>query len=395
MIRDLLRGAGSLAALAAAQCAAPAIAAPERPMAQAFVRAAGVEFRLEGKPFRVAGVNNHYLTFGSEQEVTRVLDDAVAMGANVVRTFLQPVIGSKDGSVRTIWDFKSREESSNLGVHGNYMLYWDARNRKMAINEKSNGVGKLDFLVAEASKRGLRLIICFVDFWDYTGGAQQIRAWYGSSDKKAFFFQDPRTKEDYRRWVRYVLERTNPQTGRRYKDEPAIFAWELANEPDDCPDGLRQEWIAEMSAFVKSLDPNHLVASGLSNVKHRLSDISIPTIDFSAWHGYPLYYDLSVDEFDDQIREFCWIGRKAGKPVLMEEFGYARSNANYVQAYEKWLNTMQDDPDCAGWLVWRLVSRQDSGAFPADAHDQFDVHNDGGALWRTLRAAAEKRRATP
>ncbi|QGM99048.1 glycoside hydrolase 5 family protein [Methylocystis parvus] len=361
----------------------------------AFVKAHGYEFQLEGRPFHVAGVNNHYLTFGSQNEVTRVLDDAAAMGANVVRTFLQPVIGSKDGLVRTIWDFKSRAETSNLGVNGNYLLYWDSQNRRMAVNEEANGVAKFDFLVAEASKRGLRLIVCFLDFWDYTGGVQQIRAWYGSDDKKAFFFEDSRTKADYRKWVRYVIERTNPLTGRRYRDDPTIFGWELANEPDDPPKDLRASWIAEMSSYVKSLDPNHLVASGLSNVTDKLSDISIPTIDYSAWHGYPLFYDLSVDEFDDQIREFCAIARKAGKPALLEEFGYARSNPNYVEAYQKWLKTIQDDPDCAGWLVWRLVSRQDSGAFPVDEHDQFDVHNDGGALWRTLRAAAEKFRATP
>lgn len=65
-------------------------------------------FLLDGKPFRVAGVNNHYLTFGSSGEVTRVLDDATAMGANVVRTFLQPVIGSLDGRVPTIWNSKAR-----------------------------------------------------------------------------------------------------------------------------------------------------------------------------------------------------------------------------------------------------------------------------------------------
>jgi hypothetical protein len=49
----------------------------------------------------MAGVNNHYLTFGSAVEVTRVLDDAVAIGANVVRTILQPVIGSILGPALT------------------------------------------------------------------------------------------------------------------------------------------------------------------------------------------------------------------------------------------------------------------------------------------------------
>ncbi|MGO6906950.1 beta-mannosidase, partial [Rhizobium ruizarguesonis] len=83
---------------------------------QSFVTTKEGGFLLDGKPFRVAGANNHYLTFGSSAEVTRVLDDATAMGANVVRTFLQPVIGSLDGQVPTIWNSKSTADSSNLGT---------------------------------------------------------------------------------------------------------------------------------------------------------------------------------------------------------------------------------------------------------------------------------------
>ena len=95
--------------------------------ASAFVRTDGTQFTMDGKPFFVTGVNNHYLTFGSQHEVLRVLDDAVAMGANTVRTFLQPVIGSLDGSVPTIWNRNSKADASDLGVKGTYLLYWDPK----------------------------------------------------------------------------------------------------------------------------------------------------------------------------------------------------------------------------------------------------------------------------
>src|ERR1700692_3667442 len=75
----------------------------------------GTAFTVDGKPFFVTGVNNHYLTFGSRDEVTRVLDDAVAMDANVVRTFLQPTIGSLDGSVATIWNWRNGADVMNEG----------------------------------------------------------------------------------------------------------------------------------------------------------------------------------------------------------------------------------------------------------------------------------------
>lgn len=356
-----------------------------------FVRTAGTHFTLAGKPFFVAGVNNHYLTFGSRAEVLRVLDDAVALNANVVRTFLQPVIGSPDGvRMPTIWDWKSKAESSNLGVNGVYMLYWDTGTNRMAFNDGPQGLQRLDFLVAEAAKRKLKLVIAFLDFWAYTGGAQQIRAWYGSSDEGTFFFRDPRTRQDYKNWVQHTLTRVNSLTGVAYKDEPTVFAWELMNEPNIEPPSLYTQWVSEMTAYVKSIDPNHLVSSGHANFTNRISDLSIPTVDFGTWHGYPEYDNLPAASYDRTIREFCEIGRKHNKPVLLEEFGYPRFKADQPDIYQTWLDAIDDDPDCAGWLVWRLVSRQDNGNYPSDSYDGFDVHNDNGATWQVLQKAAEK-----
>jgi len=359
-----------------------------------FVRTDGVRFVRDGKIFNVAGVNNHYLTYGSAAEVTRVLDDAVALHANVIRTFIQPVLGSRDGkSVRTIWDWKSKAESSNLGVNGVYMLYWDTERGGMGINDGPAGLQRLDFLVAEARKRDLLLIIAFLDFWDYTGGAQQMRAWYGSDDKNTFFFQDPRTKQNYKDFVRHVLQRVNSITGVRYKDDPTIFAWELMNEPNGRPASLYREWVAEMTAHVKSIDPNHLVSTGHGNVLEKLSDISVAGVDFGTWHGYPIYYNLTPQQFDRMITEYCELARVHQKPVLLEEFGFARSNPDQAAVYKMWFDTMYRNPNCAGWLVWRLVSRQDHGRFPLDQHDQFDIRNDGSEVWNVVKAAAIRQRA--
>ncbi|ESY64285.1 MULTISPECIES: cellulase family glycosylhydrolase [Mesorhizobium] len=367
----------------------------DKPSAMSFIKTSGTNFTLDGKPFFVTGVNNHYLTYGSQVEVTRVLDDAVAMGANVVRTFLQPVIGSIDGSVSTIWDWRLEGEASNLAVEGTYLLYWDPSQNRMAINDGANGMQKVDFLIAEAGKRHLKLIIAVVDFWGFTGGAQQMRSWYGSSDESAFFFTDPRTKQDYRTWVRHVVERVNPLTGLAYRDDPTIMAWELINEGNAQPLALRLSWTAEMSAYVKSLDSNHLVSSGNANIfDPKLADLTIPTLDFGTWHGYPIFYDLTIQQFNNMIPEFCQLAARAKKPVLLEEFGHARSNQNAPEAYAMWLDSVTRDGNCAGWMVWRLVSLQDSGRYPADEHDQFDIHDDGGALWNILKAATARARQT-
>lgn len=358
------------------------LSAVETGRADDFVRASGTTFTFAEKPFFIAGINNHYLTYGTEAEVTQVLDDTVALGATVVRTFLQPVIGSLDGAVPTIWDWRSNADSSDMGAKGTYLLYWDIASSRMAFNDGPNGIQKVDFLVAEAKKRHLKLIIAFLDFWSYTGGAQQMQAWYYGHDKNMFFFTDPRLKRDYRNWVTYVIHRMNPKTGLHYRDDPTIMAWELMNEPNAEPDQLRMAWVSEMSAYVKSQDRNHLVGSGHAN----LNDLPIPTVDFGTWHGYPIFLKMSPQQFDNLIPQFCALAAVYQKPVLLEEFGYARSNPDQVESYTKWLNTLTKDRNCAGWLVWRLVSRQDSGKYPVDEYDQFDIRNDGSTIWNSLKA---------
>jgi mannan endo-1,4-beta-mannosidase len=389
-----LRNAGLRVLVFALLSAPAAVSAADDPSATSFIKTSGTGFTVDGRPFFVTGVNNHYLTFGSQDEVTRVLDDAVAMGANVVRTFLQPVIGSLDGSIATIWNWRIEADASDLAVRDTYLLYWNPRESGMAVNDGANGMQKVDFLIAEAGKRRLRLIIAFLDFWTYTGGAQQMRAWYGSQDESRFFFRDPRTRRDYRTWVSHVVQRVNPLTGLAYRDDPTIMAWELMNEGNARPETLRLAWTAEMSAYVKSIDPIHLVSSGHANVTEKLSDLTIPTLDFGTWHGYPLYYKLTIQQFNDMITEFCQLAAGAKKPVLLEEFGYARSNPDSAEAYAMWLDTLTRDPNCAGWIVWRLVSRQDSGRYPVDEHDQYDIRNDGSAIWNILKAAPARAEQT-
>jgi len=85
-------GNAAVRVLVFALLSAPAaVSAADAASATSFIKTSGTNLTLDGRPFFVAGVNNHYPTYGSQDEITRVLDDAVAMGANVVRTFLQPV----------------------------------------------------------------------------------------------------------------------------------------------------------------------------------------------------------------------------------------------------------------------------------------------------------------
>jgi mannan endo-1,4-beta-mannosidase len=96
-----------------------------------------------------------------------------------------------------------------------------------------------------------------------------------------------------------------------YKDEPAIFAWELMNEPrclSDVSGQTLQAWITEMAQFVKSIDGNHLLTVGLEGFygpttpekfilnpgdwaqalgSDFIHNSRIETLDFASVHAYP------------------------------------------------------------------------------------------------------------
>ena len=46
------------------------------------------------------------------------------------------------------------------------------------------------------------------------------------------FYYDPYVLAAFQKYVKAVVLRTNTITGVQYRDEPAIFAWELMNEPE-------------------------------------------------------------------------------------------------------------------------------------------------------------------
>uniref|UniRef100_A0A6N2NAG8 mannan endo-1,4-beta-mannosidase n=1 Tax=Salix viminalis TaxID=40686 RepID=A0A6N2NAG8_SALVM len=111
-----------------------------------------------------------------------------------------------------------------------------------------------------------------------------------------------------------LLTRKNTITGIEYRNDPTIFAWELMNEPrcisDPSGDTL-QDWIEEMSAFVKTIDKNHLLTVGLEAVNPELwasslgSDFvrnsKVPAIDFASVHIYPDHWFPHL-EFEDKLK---------------------------------------------------------------------------------------------
>ncbi|KAG8870292.1 hypothetical protein FRB97_000177, partial [Tulasnella sp. 331] len=79
------------------------------------------------------------------------------------------------------------------------------------------------------------------------------------------FYTDPKIIAAYKKYLSFVVP--------AFKNHPALFSWELANDlrcqgasgtttSSTCNTVTITTWVKEIAAFVKSLDPNHLVGAG-------------------------------------------------------------------------------------------------------------------------------------
>lgn len=337
-----------------------------------FVRAAGAGFELDGKPYRVNGANCYYAAHRGDSMTEAAFDLLARCGFNVLRT----------------WAFLDVPEPRDFAWFqcgpGRY-------------NDGPNGLELLDRTVAMAEQRGIRLILPLVNYWDDFGGLNQYCRWLGL-ERREDFYTSGQARDAYQRWVEHVLLRVNARTGRQYRDEPSILAWELANEPRcEIKDGcmVLRAWVAEMSSFVKSIDGNHLVGLGdegffrrawagrhhTYNGSHGVDSealMGIGTLDFGTTHLYPDYEpDFTPTEFGSRwIREHIEAAARANKPMLIEEYGLKADPAGGRDpVFDAWWDTIEQCGG-AGGLLWMVAAADENGQRYPD-YDQYTVYECG------------------
>lgn len=294
-------------------------------------------FLLDGKPFCFQGSNNYYMTWKSEAMIDDIFQNAKKLNLRVLRHWAFEDRGSLDGSVPSIDGDGTKE--------GVYFQYWDTKTNQPAYNDGPNGLERLDQLLAKARKNDVRIVMVLVNNWYHFGGMDQYLVWYGL-DKHPQFYTDERVKQAYKNYVAHLVNRVNTVTGVKYKDDPYIFAWELANEPRirnytrfDSAEGWDENtitnWATEMAAYVRSLDPNHMIAvgdegfytggnkslyKGEDGVGHDAL-LAITDIDFGTFHLYPDHWNTGLRWADQWIEDHIVSARQAGKPTVLEEYG--------------------------------------------------------------------------
>lgn len=168
------------------------------------------------------------------------------------------------------------------------------QNGTATINTGSLGLQRLDYVVTAAEKRDIKLIINFVNNWSDYGGINAYTTAFGGNSTS--WYTSSVIQNVYRNYIKAVVS--------RYSQSSAIFAWELANEPrcNGCDTSVIYNWISSTSAFIKSIDPLHMVGIGDGKSASPLMKISLLIfnsegfgLDIGSDGSYPYTYAEGLD----------------------------------------------------------------------------------------------------
>lgn len=224
----------------------------------------------------------------------------------------------------------------------------------------------LDYLLKEMAKRKMVAVLYLTNSWEWSGGFGQYLAWNGYGEFPILnfigwesfksvvnrFHECEPCKQQLQNHIRFIVSRTNRYTGKRYADDPAIMSWQIANEPRAFADKQKpayERWIAETAAFIKGLDPNHLVSTGSEGEMGSEGDLAMyervhndKNIDYLTFHVWPKNWSWisasdiegtlgkAVDLTKSYIDRHAAIAQRLGKPVVMSEFGLPRDGHSYA-----------------------------------------------------------------
>lgn len=322
--------------------AAPAKALTITP---AFVGVRGTRFVARGKPYRFAGTNLWYAAYlgapgGHPDRLKRELDHLAKLGVGNLRILASGETSPLKNSLKPA-----------IQTHG-------APDNEVLLKG-------LDLALAEMAKRGMKAVLFLNNFWEWSGGMVTYLSWTNGgryidlgdpahpwpefADFSAQFYASPKAIALYEAYVARIVGRINTVTGKPYRDDPAIMAWQLANEPR--PGGTPSKaprkdfyaWIARTADFIKARDPNHLVSTGNEGVMGCLESTDCVTkasaakaIDYVTFHMWPLNWSWIDPEklsttFESglarcraYIDTHIKLAAALKKPLVLEEFGFPR-----------------------------------------------------------------------
>ena len=278
-----------------------------------YVRGAGTHLQLNGQPFPFTGMNIY--NANSDDWCASNMDSGRLEQA-LSDIGLGGVHGGDHGVIRA-WFF---QPLATPAIHG--PRDWT----------------RFDRTIAAAKAAGYYVIPTLGNQWGECGHKGTNGSTYKTVDwyRTGYTQLQPEdsvytTYASYRDWVAEVVA--------RYKDEPAILAWQLLNEaetnpdyPNACPPGpaafdALRDWADDVSTLVKSIDPNHLVSlgtigsgqCGTSGSQYQALH-ALPNIDLCEYHDYDPTAAMPGDAFNGLALRVQQCGA-LDKPLFIGEVG--------------------------------------------------------------------------
>ena len=235
-----------------------------------FITRNGSTLYNDGKPFRFAGANIHWLGiydggfYPSQYQTTDALATAQETGTTVVRSFMAASVGC------------------SLCIEPSLNHFND------------NAFNTIDYAVKSAREHNIRFILPLVlngNTQTY-GGTGIFTNWEGDANSDHFYTNAAIIK-NYETYISHVLNHINKYTKIALKDDPTIMAWETGNEVHTQSANWNDAWTKTIATYIKSVAPHQLIADGHyaeSNSKNLLtaSQLQLADVDLYTDHLYPL-----------------------------------------------------------------------------------------------------------
>jgi mannan endo-1,4-beta-mannosidase len=344
--RSVLVGTAAMSATLTAAC----VNALSLDHADNFVTRDGKSFFLSGKPYHFAGANMWYgaylgadAAFGDRARLGRELDRLKILGVTNLRILASAEEGRLHNSIKP--GFRTKAGWNETLLQG------------------------LDYCMVEVARRGMKAVLYLTNFWEWSGGmmtyldyvtgdiinmGDPAYPWPAFADRNTDFYRNADAVAMYHDYVRYLVSRTNSVTGKLYRNDAAIMAWQLCNEPrpggsdtiiaKTLPDYYG--WIASTAKLIRSLDGNHLVSLGhegtiAANGREDVYVDAHADIDYLTAHIWPLNWgwvngkdlrgtwEAGSKKVQDYLDTHGRLAKTMNKPLVIEEFGFPRDGEGY------------------------------------------------------------------
>lgn len=161
------------------------------------------------------------------------------------------------------------------------------------------------------------------------------------------FYTDQRIRSEWGKFLYYIMNRENQRTCVKYKDDPAILAWETGNELHN-----PQEWAEYTAQLIKCLDPHHLVMDGNYGIRDESLEES-SALDIVSNHYYGGHLDAGAVLEDSRKAR----GRK---PFIIGEFG--TNEGGDLDRVRSFVEAVVNS-GTTGALLWTIRPHKRDGGF--------------------------------